>query len=85
MYTIESFNRLQAREQYAVLEDYGTFLDISLVKGEIQRSLFDLFGFYVVVRLDIPRNKLLGAKAFDISLLDPYLTGIDISPALSLQ
>jgi hypothetical protein len=84
MYTIESFNRLRPGEQYAILEDYGTVLDISLVKNEIQRSLFDLFGFYVVVRLDVPRNKLIGAKAFDISRLDPYLAGIDISPAFSL-
>lgn len=77
--TLYQFNRLSKRQQYGLLENYGTFLDVFRSEGTYKVVLFDFNGYYVEVWVHQKTDELLKAVAFtSYNKLDPYLKGIDI-------
>jgi hypothetical protein len=74
------FNSLPDSDKYALLEDFGVYLDQFYITGPKKICLFSLFHYYVEVYYQEPNDKLSGAFAFDdYGRLDPFLTEIDLA------
>jgi hypothetical protein len=77
--SLHHFNRLSKRQQYGLLENHGTFLDVFRHEGDYKVALFDYNGYYVEVWLNQRTDELLKAVAFtSYNKLDAYIKGIDI-------
>jgi hypothetical protein len=78
-HSLTQFNQLSEPEKYALLEDFGVYLEVSRLQGHYQVALYALFGYYVEVWFDQARDQLVNASAFcDDTKLDSYLSAIVI-------
>lgn len=78
--TLLQFNHLRYSDKYALLEQYGTYLDVYRLKAPYKIALFALNGYYVEVWLNQVSDELHKAEAFDdYTRLDPFLSSIDVS------
>jgi hypothetical protein len=80
MHTPAEFNQFANPEKWAIIEDYGIYLDVYRMEGELKICLFSLFNYYVEVFYQPKQDKLKKAAAL-ISWdgLDPYLKQINIA------
>lgn len=78
--TLLQFNHLSNNDKYALLEEYGTYLDVYRLKAPYKIALFELNGYYVEVWLNQISDELKKAEAFDeYERLDLFLSSIDVS------
>ena len=83
-YSLQQFNSFPHPKQYAVLEDFATYLGVYRMHGNYKIALFELHGFCVEVWLNQVTDKLLKAEAFNVyERLDPFLSGIDLNAVYS--
>jgi hypothetical protein len=78
-YSLLEFNGFPSPKQYAILEDFATYLGVYRMQGNYKVALFELNGFYVEVWLNQVTDQLYKAEAFRAyERLDPFLISIKI-------
>ena len=80
--TLYQFNLLPERDQYEAAWG-GTFL-VDRLEGNKKYIVYVVDAFYVEVRYDAQENAVESIRAFSSTVpLEPYLSVIDISGAIS--
>jgi hypothetical protein len=80
MLTHCQFNSLDHADRIQILEDFGTYLELSRQSEGCKVALFDLYGFYVEVYLDQQEDRIIKLHGFgNTNRLEKYLRQIDIS------
>ena len=80
MYNFRQFNKMNMRQQYALLRAYGVYLKVNRMNCGFHISLFSLNNYYVEVWCDKDDGKLWNIKAFKAyKKLDPFIKEINLS------
>lgn len=80
MLSPRQFNTLTKEERFAIIEDYGTYLNLSRKDDDLKVCLFAVYNYHIEVYYNEPKDHIVAAIAFDdYRRLDEYVEQIDLT------
>lgn len=82
---VSVFNGLSTCDKFTLMNRKAIYLEADRLSGKYKVSLFYMQGFYVELWLNQQTDQLEKAEGFaSYRKLDPYLSGIDLTPVYVL-